>query len=183
LGSWPCIRETHHRAGLLGGEAGASTYSPCLKSADSAAKAGLPEALLTLVTATISIRLHPRAALYLCAARLIPLRKKDGGIRPIAVGDTLRRLVAKWLLASGFRLLPLPRSKQRSQRGAPARSWAWECRPRWMSCTGARVGSCCRWTEKRTSIPSHYRQSLMPLNVVPSMMPWVRQALQPAPLL
>jgi len=31
---------------------------------------------------------------------LIALRKKDGGVRPIAVGDTLRRLVAKWLLAS-----------------------------------------------------------------------------------
>ena len=28
-------------------------------------------------------------------ANLIPLRKKDGGIRPIAVGQTLRRLVAK----------------------------------------------------------------------------------------
>jgi len=67
----------------------------CLKSADSAAKAGLLEALLTLVTATDSGRLHPRAAPYLCAARLIPLRKKDGGLRPIAVGDTLRRLVAK----------------------------------------------------------------------------------------
>jgi len=39
----------------------------------------------------------PRAAPYLCAARLIPLKKKDGGVRPIAVGDTLRRLKAKWL--------------------------------------------------------------------------------------
>jgi len=53
-----------------------------------------------VVTATSSGRLHPRAAPYLCAARLIPLRKKDGGVRPIAVSDTLRRIVAKWLLAS-----------------------------------------------------------------------------------
>ena len=46
------------------------------------------------------------------AARLIALPKKSGGIRPIAVGDTLRRLTAKCLLgvvnpsASTF-LLPL----------------------------------------------------------------------------
>ena len=36
----------------------------------------------------------------LCASSLIPLRKKDGGVRPIAVGDTLRRLVGKCLLHS-----------------------------------------------------------------------------------
>jgi len=53
-----------------------------------------------MATATSSGRLQPREAPYLCAARLIPLRKKDGGVRQIAAGDTLRRLVAKWLLAS-----------------------------------------------------------------------------------
>ena len=36
----------------------------------------------------------------LCASTLIPLRKKDGGVRPIAVGDTLRRVVGKCLLRS-----------------------------------------------------------------------------------
>ena len=36
----------------------------------------------------------------LCASSLIPLRKKDGGVRPIAVGDTLRRVVGKCLLRS-----------------------------------------------------------------------------------
>ena len=35
---------------------------------------------------------------HLCSANLIPLRKKDGGIRPIAVGETFRRLVGKVLL-------------------------------------------------------------------------------------
>jgi len=58
--------------------------------------------MLTLATATSTRRLHPGAAPYLCAARLIPPRKKDGGVRPIAVGETLRRLVAKWLLGSAW---------------------------------------------------------------------------------
>jgi len=88
-----------------GSAAGPSGLRPqhlldCLNSADSASKAGLLEALLTLVMTVSSGRLHSRAAPYLCAARLIPLRKKGGGVRPIAVGDTLRRLVAKWLLAT-----------------------------------------------------------------------------------
>jgi len=55
---------------------------------------------LTLVTTVSAGRLQPRAAPYLCAARLIPLKKKDGGVHPIALGDTLRRLTAKWLLAT-----------------------------------------------------------------------------------
>jgi len=71
-----------------------------LNCADSAAKTGLLEALLTLVTAVSAGRLHPRPATLLCAARLTPRSKKDGGVRLIAVGDTLRRLVAKWLLAT-----------------------------------------------------------------------------------
>jgi len=53
-----------------------------------------------MVTTVSTGRLHPRAAPFLCAARLITLKKKDGGVRPIAVGDTLRRLTAKWLLAT-----------------------------------------------------------------------------------
>jgi len=72
----------------------------CLNSADSAAKTVLLEALLTLVTTVSAGRLHTRAAPLLCATRLIPLRKKDVGMRPIAVGDTVRRLVAKWLMAT-----------------------------------------------------------------------------------
>ena len=36
---------------------------------------------------------------FLAAARLIPLRKKPTGIRPVAVGETLRRLVGKLVLA------------------------------------------------------------------------------------
>jgi len=71
----------------------------CLNSADCAAKAGLLEALLTLVTISAG-RLYPLAAPFLCAARLIPLKKKDRGVRLVAVGDTLRMLTATWLLAT-----------------------------------------------------------------------------------
>jgi len=45
----------------------------------------------------------------LCASRLTPLLKKDGGLRPIAVGDLLYRLVTKVLLRHHFKpdwLLP-----------------------------------------------------------------------------
>jgi len=136
-----------------GSVAGSSRLRPqhlldCLNSADSAAKAGLLEAVLTLVTSISSGHLHPRAAPYLCAARLIPRRKKDSGVRPIAVGDTLRRLVMKWLLATptgGTPPPPLPRSRRLSRRGARAKLWPWECRPAWTPYTGARNGSCCRW--------------------------------------
>ena len=38
---------------------------------------------------------------WLCGASLTPLRKPDGGVRPIAVGECLRRLAAKCILATG----------------------------------------------------------------------------------
>jgi len=66
----------------------------CLNSADSAVKMAMLEALLTLITTVVAVRLHPCAAPHLCAARHIPLRKKEGCVRPIAVSDTLRRLTA-----------------------------------------------------------------------------------------
>jgi len=86
-----------------GSAAGPSGLRPqhlldCLNSEDSAAKTGQLEALLTLVTTVSTGRLQPRVVPYLCAGRLIPLKKKDRGVRPIAVGDTLRRLTARWLL-------------------------------------------------------------------------------------
>ena len=37
---------------------------------------------------------------YLNGASLTPLRKPDGGVRPVAVGETLRRLVGKALLST-----------------------------------------------------------------------------------
>jgi len=82
-----------------GSAAGPSGLRPqhlldCLNSADSSVKTGQLEALLTLVTTFSAGRLHPRAAPYLCGT------PQDEGVPPIAVGDTLRRLTARWLLAT-----------------------------------------------------------------------------------
>ena len=42
--------------------------------------------------------LPPPVMEALCGAHLFPLRKKDAGVRPVAVADRLRRLVEKTLL-------------------------------------------------------------------------------------
>ena len=43
--------------------------------------------------------------LSICSARLFPLKKKNGKVRPVAVGDTFRRVIEKVALA-------LPASKE-----------------------------------------------------------------------
>ena len=53
--------------------------------------------------AAVAGALHPRAAPSLWAARLVPLKKRDGGVRRIAVGECLRRVAAKWLIRSRAR--------------------------------------------------------------------------------
>ena len=64
------------------------------------AGAGLLSALARLTQAWVHGLLPADHAPALCAANLTPLRKPDGGVRPVAVGDTLRRLVGKALLAT-----------------------------------------------------------------------------------
>ena len=61
---------------------------------------GLLAALGTLTRDWIHGALPPTHATALCAANLTPLRKPDGGVRPVAVGETLRRMVGKALLAT-----------------------------------------------------------------------------------
>jgi hypothetical protein len=51
------------------------------------------------VKAAINGTLHSEVQKTMCSSNLIPLKKKDGGIRPIAVGDTVRRLIGKVLLS------------------------------------------------------------------------------------
>lgn len=63
---------------------------------------------LRLLTDMIRQGTAPGSAL-LCASRLIPLSKKDGGIRPIAIGDMLYRVALKAILTTSFKpamLLP-----------------------------------------------------------------------------
>ena len=43
-------------------------------------------------------RFPPHIAHYFMSASLTPLKKPDGGVRPIAVGMTLRRIVSKFLM-------------------------------------------------------------------------------------
>ena len=47
-------------------------------------------------------RLPAQASSALCSANLIPLRKDGDGVRPVAVGETLRRLVGKSLMAGDY---------------------------------------------------------------------------------
>jgi len=145
------------------------------------------EALLTLVTTISSGRLHPRAAPYLRAARLIPLRKKDGGVRPIAVGDTLRRLVAKWLLATtqgrnaATALAPLQTA---FAKGSPCEVVAMGVQAQVDALHGS-TG----WLLLQVGLKNAFNAIARPAilealdHQCPSMTPWLRQAFQPAPLL
>jgi hypothetical protein len=56
--------------------------------------------LCALVNHLASGNIPSEVAPFIIGAKLIPLAKKDGGIRPIAVGETLRRLVSKGLCSA-----------------------------------------------------------------------------------
>lgn len=58
-------------------------------------QAKLIGALTKFVNLCLKGSLPKQLAPYLASAPITPLGKKDGGIRPIAVGETLRRLVSK----------------------------------------------------------------------------------------
>lgn len=59
----------------------------------------LLDGLERLLVSCVNGSLPPQVMSVLCAARLFPLIKKSGGIRPIAVSDSLRRLMEKVMMA------------------------------------------------------------------------------------
>lgn len=63
------------------------------------ASSPLPEGLRLVVNRIIQGAVPEVASRYVFGALLVPLEKKDGGIRPIAVGEVLRRLAAKGISA------------------------------------------------------------------------------------
>ena len=54
-------------------------------------------AVTKLVNALAAGKIAPEVAPWLCSANLYALKKAKGGVRPIAVGEVLRRLTAKCL--------------------------------------------------------------------------------------
>ena len=84
-----------------GSAPGPSGFRPC-HLRDCMSKPGqassLLLALVTLVTGALEGKFPLQLAPIWCASNLILLAQKDGGVRPIAVGDTFRRLVGKVLL-------------------------------------------------------------------------------------
>ena len=66
---------------------------------ESDATNALKPALLDFCGRAASGNLDSRIWPWFCSATLIPLKKNDGGVRPIAVGNILRRLVAKLIAA------------------------------------------------------------------------------------
>ena len=62
-------------------------------------EAELLESLTLLTSTAVSGRLPLALQPFLCGGRLVPVRKKDQGIRPIVVGELLRSLIAKVALA------------------------------------------------------------------------------------
>ncbi len=99
--SWPDTVWDSVMSFPLGSAPGPSGVRPGLVK-DLLAKEGrngsLHIALQTAVEKGCAGELPKELAPLLCAATLIPLKKPCGGVRPIAVGETLRRLIGKALL-------------------------------------------------------------------------------------
>jgi len=108
-------------------------------------------------------------------------------VRPIAVGDTLRRLVAKWLLATAqgrntaAALAPLQTA---FAKGSPCEVVAMGVQAQVDALHGS-TGWLLLQMYLRNAFNSIARPAILEAieRLCPSLMPWVRQAFQPAPLL
>ena len=85
--------------------------------------------LATLFSAMANAELPNRLRPYLCSGSLIPANKKDGGIRPIVLGDVMASLCSKILLNQlSDDLLPLVPQMTIADRGGNFQ----DCQP-WQS--------------------------------------------------
>jgi len=108
-------------------------------------------------------------------------------MRPIAVGDTLRRLVAKWLLATSqgrtatAALAPLQTA---FAKGSPCEVVAMGVQAHVDALHGS-TGLLLLQIDLKNAFNSIHRPSILGAleQRCPTMLPWVRQASQPAPLL
>jgi len=108
-------------------------------------------------------------------------------VRPIAVGDTLRRLVARWLLATAqgrnaaAALAPLQTA---FAKGSPCEVLAMGVQAQVDALHGSTW-----WLLLQKDLRNAFNSMAWPAileaidRLCPSMMPWMRQAFQPAPLL
>ncbi|CAK9061121.1 unnamed protein product [Durusdinium trenchii] len=113
------IKEFEKNQKLKGPEIGLELVSRCLRAfpketapgpwglrivyLKEACVAGGSEALMTQLTAVVSLLSQGRAPAFvasvLAGAGLVALPKPNGGVRPIAVGEILRRLAGKYLMS------------------------------------------------------------------------------------
>lgn len=86
-------------------------------------RADTSDQLLTALTKTVNLLASGRACAALKptmgGARLIAINKKDGGLRPIAIGETLRRLTAKCLISKLSSVVPSAVGKNQYGVGSP----------------------------------------------------------------
>ena len=109
-------------------------------------KTKLPDELLGCLSALVKVaaggRIPSALSPWLTGGRVVPLNKKDGGLRPLVVGELLRSIVSTYVLAvcTGSAAQELPPYQLGFSPGAPglqagifaAQSWASDLRGRFL---------------------------------------------------
>jgi len=175
-------------AGSAGGPSGLRPQHllDVLHAASTRAQDALLTALISFCRLSCGGQCASEAVPLLCAAKLWPLRKADGSVRPIAVGETLRRLVGKFLLQT-------PTAKQAVEHMQPAQMAFRKGSP----CSAMGMGvqeainvlpSTEPWVLLQVDLSNAFntlhRMCIMTqvrLHCRP-FVTWIQQALQPAPL-
>ena len=159
----------------------------CLGSASTHAQSLLLEALCELCHRGLEGSLAPRTVAYMCAARLIPLKKVDGGVRPIAIGETLRRVIAKFVLrqpASARAQCWMSPLQTAFTRGSPCETVGMGVQELVLQLSGREDWGLLQ-VDVRNAFNTLQRETILGAvaTQAPELTAWVRQTLQPAPLL